>query len=218
MKIILENEFKNNLEKEFSRLEIENVNLIDKKDSKSDLTSLISCSEDYFEDLMKIYGVDEKVLEIDSNQHLTVNGSGILYLIINNDSSVFLDFKSESFESLFVKILVKKNINFELINQNMGEDLFTNIKIIQEENSKLKHIFFNVNNKQNINQTRLSLNAIYDLEGINYSQNEKLVNLNNAYHIGDNSNSDFKINCYSFDKSNIMCKTKTRIEKKTKIV
>lgn len=205
--------FKEGLEKkEFFNLNVKNVNLIDKEDYKGNLSTLISCSENYFEDLLKVYETQEKVLEINSDKFLEIRGTGILYLIVNEDSCLFLDIKAKQFEGLFIKILVKENVKLNLINQNKGNDLFTHIKIIQERNSKVKHLMFNVNNKQNINESNLDENAIYELEGVNYSSENELINFNNVNHKGNNSNSDFKINCYTFDKASVMCKTKTKVE------
>lgn len=202
--------------KEFSILEIEDVDLISKEEYKEDLIALISCSENYFEDLLKVYGTKEKVLKIDSDKYLKIKGTGILYLIVNQNSNLFLDIDAYQFEGLFIKILVKENIKLNLINQNNGQNLFTNIKIIQEENSQVKHLVFNVNNKQNINESNLNKSAIYELEGINYSSESDLINFNNVFHKGNNSNSNFKINCYAFEKSIIMCKTKTKVESNAK--
>ena len=105
---MFEDKFKKSLEKkEFSKLNVKNVKLEDKQDSKSNLTPLISCSENYFEDLLKVYVEIEKVLKIDSNMYLNITGTRILYLIVNKDSNLFLDIKSEKFEGVFIKILVK---------------------------------------------------------------------------------------------------------------
>lgn len=208
-------EFKENLEKKkFSNLSVLNESLIEKENYIGNINSLISCSENIYEDLLKIYDVNEKILEINSDKYLKIAGSGILYLIINNDSNIFLDICAESFEGVFIKILVKEKIKFNLINQNKGENLFSNIKLIQEENSKVKHLMFNINNKQNVNEIILNQGANYKLEGINYLENNNLINLNDVNHIGNNSNSDFKINCYTFNKANISCKTKNKVESK----
>lgn len=204
--------------KKFSNLSSNCDNFVDKSNTKIDLTDLISCSEDYFEDMLKIYEAEEKVLEINENKYLKLCGTGILYLIVNKDSNLFLDVKieNENFESLFIKILVKENVKFNLIGFNQGKNLFTNIKIIANDNSKINHLMFNYNNFFNSNEVKLNENVVYELQGINYSQNENLINYNEAFHINDNSKSDFKINCYSFENSKIECKTKTKTERNIK--
>ena len=117
-----ENEFKILLDekklegnKEFK---ISNISAVQRKNSNVDISKLINASKNYYENLIKIYFENEFVYIINEDKKLSFDGSGILYLIVEKDCILELEYISKNFNSSFVKILVKNNINLNVISFN----------------------------------------------------------------------------------------------------
>lgn len=197
--------FKNNLTNSNKEgLSIKNFNLTDKSDYKGDLSRLISCSENYYEDLIKIIIDDEKVITIDNDSNLQISGSGLLYLIIEKDCNININFESENDSFIFIKILVKENINLELIDYSNSNKLYKYLSIVLENNTVLNHNQIIFNSNHNINITRLNKNSKYNLNSVYNINNSNLYLENKSFHIKENSNSNMQVKGVCTNKSNII--------------
>jgi hypothetical protein len=191
------------------------LDLIDKNESKENLIKLISCSENYFEDLTKIFIDIEKVLIINTNQKLYLKGSGLLYLIIKEDTNLELIFNSENniFETKFIKILINENkklnlkINFQKEktenkdnnNDNNTDNIsfrnnnWVNFQIILEKESTCK-LENNIESlRESIFNIRLYEKSNFESKTIYYLDNENTFLRQNIYHVGNKSISNTKI-------------------------
>ena len=134
-----ENEFKeildetrDNKNKEFK---ISGVVAIDKKKSLFDVSKLVSCSKNFYEDLIKIYFENEFVCAIDKDVKISFAGKGILYLIVEKNLNLELEFISKRFNTSFIKVLVKENVNLNAIIYSDSYVGWNNIEFILESNS-----------------------------------------------------------------------------------
>jgi len=168
---------------------------------------------------IKENNIKETYQTIDNDIHIKIIKPSIFYFLIEKDSNLLLDIENiENLENnqVYIKILVKEKVNFNLINLNYGDNLKTDIEIIQEDYSNVKHLVFNIGIKENINYSNINLNSNYNVEGINCSYSDDLLNYNTLLHTQNNSKSNAKFNCYTINKSNIICKTKSNVKQKLK--
>ena len=108
--------------------------------------------------IIKENNIKEIYLKINNDTHIKIDKSSIFYFLIENNSTLFLDIQdNQNLENkeVYIKILVKEKINFNLINLNSGNKLKTNIEIIQEDYSNVKHLAFNIGIKENINNSNI---------------------------------------------------------------
>lgn len=214
-----EKEFREDIEKkEYDKIDINNLNIINKQEFKSDLTDLIDCSKDFYEDLIKIYTNEEKVLELETDTYLEIKGSGILYIIIKESLDLFLDFENKNFTGINVKILIKENLNVNLITKDIGSKLNRNLKIIAKENVNLNHILLIKNSFYSKTKIQLDKDSSYNLNGVIFQNVNKIYNNVEIQHIGDDSNSNIKIDLLSLDNSKIFSDIKTKVRKGVKFV
>lgn len=189
------------------------LNLTDKDKSNLDLTKLISCSQNYFEDLIKIYSNNELVLKVNSNLSLNISGSGILYILIEDDCFLDLNFIENLDTNCFIKILVKENVNFNLI-ENINNNLlnkFIEVKLLKNSKIKVAQFIFNAK----ITQTKINLfeNSKSDLKSTYYIKNSSSIYINTiSHHIQKNSSSNLQVSGIVFDNSKVINDGKIRIE------
>ena len=162
---MLLDEKKSNGSQEFK---ISNVSAVQRKNSNVDISKLISCSKNYYEDLLKIYFENEFVCTILEDKKLSFDGNGILYLIVEknfeNNLILELEFLSKEFNASFVKVLVKSGVNLNVILYSDSKLGWNNVEFFLEDNSNVfvsEIIFgaklFHVN-------ANLEKNAKYDLK------------------------------------------------------
>ncbi len=192
-----ENEFKILLdEKKVAgnrEFKISNISAVTRKNSNTDISKLISCSKNYYEDLIKIYFENEFVCVVNEDKKLSFDGCGILYIIIEKDSTLELEYISKNFNSSFVKILVKKNVNLNVILYSDSNFGWNNVEFFLEEKSNVmasEIIFgaklFHVN-------ANLQKDANYDLKSAYFLKECESYILNKVVHIEENSVSNIDV-------------------------
>ena len=192
-----ENEFKILLDEKKvdgnREFKISNVSAVTRKNSNTDISKLISCSKNYYEDLLKIYFENEFVCMIDEDTKLSFDGNGILYLIVEKDCTLELEYISKNFNSSFVKILVKKNINLNVILYSDSNFGWNNVEFFLEQSSNVivsEIVFgaklFHVN-------ANLEKDAKYDLKSAYFLKESESYILNKVVHIGENSISNIDV-------------------------
>lgn len=159
-----EKEFMEQLILNKNKLIISGISTQNKENTKIDLTKLISCSENYYEDLIKIHTSQEKVIEINKDTSLDISGNGLIYMIINKNSKLNLNFNSKKFSAVFIKILINENITLEINENSNSKNLNKNILIIQQKNSTLNYTQIIKNSTLNITQSNLKEKAEYNLK------------------------------------------------------
>ena len=192
-----ENEFKILLdEKKVAgnrEFKISNISAVTRKNSNTDISKLISCSKNYYEDLIKIYFENEFVCVVNEDKKLSFDGCGILYIIIEKNSTLELEYISKNFNSSFVKILVKKNVNLNVILYSDSNFGWNNVEFFLEEKSNVmasEIIFgaklFHVN-------ANLQKDANYDLKSAYFLKECESYILNKVVHIEENSVSNIDV-------------------------
>lgn len=181
--------------KSFEKLSIRGFNLIEKEKYLGDLTSLISCSENIMEDLIKVYSDSDSVIEINSDSCLDIYGVGILYIIVKKSCSLELNFldKKEIFSAPFVKILVEENIDLNLIEYSNSSNLYKNLFVVLKNNSNLISSQFIYNSSFNSSLVKLSNSCIYNLKSSYKISNNNSFIKNESFHIGENSKSNLDV-------------------------
>lgn len=212
-----EEEFKENLIlNKGNNLIIKGADSIDKANYEFDLSNLISCSENYYEDLIKIHSNSEKVIELNKNTKLDLSGNGILYILVKSDLQLELNFNSKDFSALFIKLLIEDNIKLKLIENSNSKNLYKNLVLIQSKNSIVDNFQFIYNSKINFTESKLNQNAIYNLKSAYYIKNNYSYIKNISKHIKENSKSDMLIQGAADKNSIVICDGLIRIEKDAK--
>lgn len=166
---------------ELSNGTFEDFNFFQKENSKIDISPLISCSENFYEDILKINNVEENIIELEKDATLSVGGFSILYIIIKEDIKLNLEYFNSN-SSLFIKILVKENKKLTLFENQKANDsyLFTNIYL--EKNSLVNHGKILNNSLISHSQAKVKKNAKYNLvcsyylnESSSYMQNSAIL-------------------------------------------
>lgn len=181
--------------KSFEKLSVRGFNLIEKEKYLGDLTSLVSCSENIMEDLIKVYSDSDSVIEINSDSCLDIYGVGILYIIVKKSCSLELNFldKKEIFSAPFVKILVEENIDLNLIEYSNSSNLYKNLFVVLKNNSNLISSQFIYNSSFNSSLVKLSNSCIYNLKSSYKISNNNSFIKNESFHIGENSKSNLDV-------------------------
>jgi len=200
-----------------------NLNLEEKGKYKGDLTKLISCSKNYFEDLIKIYVDEERVLEVSNNLKLNIFGSGLVYIVVTEDVSLSLNFIEDSLNKknkdnfvndfIFVKILVKKGKNLDLVDYSKNNNLYKNIQIVLEDCAELNRSQFVLGSKSNLNNVRLFKNSIYNLKSAFRIDSSNLYLENKSTHLYENSKTNMLVKGVSLNGANVINNGNIKIEK-----
>lgn len=193
---ILKEKFKEQLEenKKLFEFKIEPSHKIPfQTKEKTDLSKLIKCSENYFEDLIKIYSNNEEIIKLKDDININIKGSGILYLIIEESMTLNLLYNDDNLSSPFVRILVKKGKNLTLIETSNSKTLWKNIVIHQEDKSIVNHRQITINSIWNASESLLEEDSKYDLRTAFYANNTSYHIENTSHHISSNSQSEMNI-------------------------
>lgn len=182
----------------------QNLIFIPKSNSKLDLTKLIECSKNYYEDILKVYNVEEKVIELDTNTILDISGFSIIYIIIKKDLKLTLNFSSKNNNSIFIKILIKEDTNL-ILEENLKSTqsyIFTNLVI--EKNSKVKH--GKILNKGKISHLNsyIGENSSYELIVSYFLDNQICYMKNSSYLKNKNSSCNILVNGAVINNSNLI--------------
>ncbi len=189
------------LEKEFKEL-IEEQNSVNfdvdcvtdaKSKSKTDLTKLVDCSRDYYEDLIKIYVDNERVAVLRNDDVLNIKGSSLLYIVVEEDISLGLNFEGDNFSACFLKILVRKGKKVNLVEFSKNRNLWKNLIVVLEEGADLilgQAVF---ESRFNVTRVYLEKEANYVLKSAYFGDEVDFYINNSAVHIGEKSRSDLKI-------------------------
>ena len=177
-----------------------------------DLTKLVSCSKNYFEDIIKIYSDDVKVIDMTSDLDLKVEGNGLLYIVIKNNCSLNLDFSSAIFSNIFVKILVLEGIKFNFSEKVDNENLSKFVKIISLEKSSVKIAQFVLKGKICETRVRLGKKSYSDLKSVYHTDSDIYID-NISHHVGSFSNSNIDIQGAVFGGGKVINDGKVIIEK-----
>lgn len=214
-----EDDFRQKIELNNSKLDISGIQegeIIDKENYTGDLSKLISCSENYYEDLIKIYSNCFKVIKIDHNTILNLSGIGILYIVVEKNLRLELNFKSPNFSAIFIKILVKEGVNLDLIEKSNSKDLYKNLFLFQEKRSNLIFSQFIYDCKLNFSLNKIEDYSTYDLKsGYHIKNNDSYIN-NIVLHIKENSKSKMIIRGGAEKNSNVICNGKIKILRNSK--
>lgn len=175
-----------------------------RKKSEEDISKLVSCSENYYEDLSKIYFDHEFVAVISKSKKISFNGNGILYLIVENDSILELEYISKKFNSSFVKVLVKKDVNLNVILYSDSKDGWNNIEFILEEGASavVSEIIFGA--KLFHVSAKLEKDAKYDLKSAYFLKESSSYILNKVVHLGENSLSNIDVRGAASENSKVI--------------
>lgn len=161
--------------------------------SNIDISKLVSCSNNYYKDLNKIYFENEFVSNISENKKISFSGNGILYLIVEKNCILELEFLSKKFNSSFIKILVKENVKLDIIIFSDSINGWNQIEFFAEENSEVKvsEIIFGA--KILHVKANLEKNAKYDLKSAYMLKESESYILNKVTHLGESSISNIDV-------------------------
>lgn len=204
-----EGEFKSILDSakesnDFDGFKLTGLIATNRKKSEVDISKLISCSENYYEDLSKIYFDHELVAVISKSKKIRFNGNGILYLIVEKDSILELEYISKKFNSSFVKILVKKDVNLNVILYSDSKDGWNNVEFILEEcaSAVVNEILFGA--KLFHVSAKLEKDSKYDLKSAYFLKGSNSYILNKVIHLGENSFSNIDVRGAAVENSKVI--------------
>ncbi len=206
-----------NLEKDINKNH-DSIKVFNKDEYLGNLTNLISCSQNYYEDLIKIYLDEERVIEVEDSGLLNIYGNGLVYLVIKKDLDLIINYENINFQNgqvkevnnnnsnsnfLFIKILIEPNIkaNIMEISGIRSNNIFKNQIINLSPSSKLNYSQIILGSKLNLNMVKLTEESNYNLKSTYIINNSNLYLENKSFHIGSNSKSNMEINGISKNNS-----------------
>lgn len=187
-------DFKNSLEtSQLKEVTSSTCSLENKETCSYDLTSLISCSQNYYEDLIKIYTYAQKVSRVLEDKKISLEGSGIVYLLVEKDSNIHLDFQSQEISHIYLKVLIKKGVSCKILSSQSSATTYVFTQIYQEEDSLCK--FGEIISQGLSNQTHsfVKKNASFELLVSAQITSQNFLE-HNITHQGENSLSNLKVN------------------------
>lgn len=218
MNNIFKEKFRADLENNKGNLffEVKNQRLNNKEDYNGNITRLISCSENYYEDLIKVYSNNEYVLELDKDSKLDISGTGVLYLVVKEDIDLFLNFEDKSFSGVYVKMLIKKGLSVNVVEFSNCANLYKGMKIVVEDGSRCVYNQINLSSLVNNCKVLLDRGSNYDLSCVNYANSSDLFLLSEVVHLTEGSNSNMRIRNIVVNDSKIFSNGLIRIEQKAR--
>lgn len=188
-------EFRESLEQELLSLEISGCSSHIQSQSKSDISSLVTCSQNIFEDLIKVYMPQEaKVSSIHENSTLSFSGTGVAYILVEDDCELVLDFTKKLPSHTLVKILVKEGVTCRILSLEDTPKQYLRIEVHHEKDA---HSF--------IGNACFSIASSHILVYHQESSGSKLVSTSlleqkayldhSVFLLGANSTSDLLVNC-----------------------
>lgn len=208
----IKEEFKQTLENQENLKLNSSLELEKKENTKQDLTKLIDCSKDYFEDLIKVYSEEEYVISLKEDSTLNLSGTGLIYIIVENSVKLELNFEENLNSQIFIKILVKENQTLNLVENLNSQNLSKFISTTLEKNSKLISAQTIKNTKISQNTTILEKNSNYDLKSAFLIEDNKTYIQNKSIHLESNSQSNMSVNGAVLGKSHVYNDGLVRIE------
>lgn len=210
-----EKDFKDMLEeKDGFHFDVEGINLMKKENYKNDLSKLICCSKNYYEDLIKVYTNNEYVIEVEKDAKINIFGSAILYVIVKKNSTLNLNFEDKDFSAVYVKILVEENIKLNLIEFSNSKELHKNIEVVSDINSQVIFSQFSLNSKVNVTEIKLAENVEAKINSFYYGNSNNFYLLSKAHHLSPHSSSDIIVRGAVSNGANIISDGLVKIDRR----
>ncbi len=155
----------------------------------------------------------EKFLILNEDTNLKIQGIGFIYILIENDILLNLEFENLDFEAIYIKIIIKENLNVKINEINNNKYLWKNTQIYLQKNSNLNLAQFSFGIKFNDSKIFLEKNTNYNLKSAYYINNSNSYMKNSAIHLENNSNSNLSVKGSVINNSNVYSDGLIKIEK-----
>ncbi len=158
-----------------------------------------------------------RIFSVLSDTKLSINGSGQLYIVVEKDVNIFLDFDMSSLlAGLVVNIIVKNKSICNIFEINTGDNFYKLSYIFCDDNCVVNHYIVNSDVKSSNICTIIKESGTYYTDIINLNKNVSHKGFTYLYNLQQNSVSELLLIAIAENGFSIDCSGLVRISKDAK--
>lgn len=142
-------------------------------------------------------------LKIKKDEIIEISGTGIVNILVEKDSNLAINLNEKT--STLIRVIVEKGVKLNLCEISNNKDVFKNLQIYLNENSKLNFANLVFESRININKVYQKSNSIYKLNlGYKTDNSENFIRCE-TMHLESGTISEQNINGSSMNGSRVIC-------------